>query len=115
MNLHDEVISLLGQIKYGIVYLITNEKFIQGSITSLLLGVITASTEGMGVITSEFMLNNFGLDIPSKWAMVPILFIPLSLMFWADNNTEEWRELVSETTGEEEAVEESKEESEENG
>jgi len=83
--------------KSGFVWLITREKFIQGGITSLLFGIISALTEGFGIIIAR----QIPLPIPAKWVMVPILILLLAVFIYADNNIEQWRELIQEKTGEE--------------
>lgn len=90
----------------GLIYILTSEKFIQGAVTSLLLGIITASTEGLGIFVSRMIQGTFGVFIPAKWTMVPLLVTLLAFFLWADNNTEEWRDFVRETTGEEPAEDE---------
>jgi len=88
-------------VKRTFVYTITSETFIQGLVTGAIVGVITAFIEGFGKYGSMGIYSLTGLFVPTKIVMG---FMMMGLAFfalWIESNTEEWREMVEKTTGEE--------------
>lgn len=80
--------------KKGLLWIVTREKFVQAGITSMMFGIISAATEGLGIV----IVSTFTLSIPAKWTMVPFLFVLLLVFLWADNNLEEYRDTVEQIT-----------------
>lgn len=88
------------------VYVITSEKVIQAVLTGSVVGAVTSWFEGTSVLISRSVVNVLGVFVPAKWILTLWLLGLFAAALWADNHTEEWRELVEEATGEEAAEDE---------
>lgn len=99
--------------KRGFVYFITSDKNIQAVKTAAAWGIVAAAVNATANVIQP--LVNVGLGAMTNAAIgyrigIPVSFVVLGLMigvFWvvdfADENTDEWRQLVEEATGEEAA------------
>lgn len=89
--------------KRGVVQVITSEKVIQAFLTGSVTGAVVSFFEGTAVIATGAVQGVFGVFIPAKWILAVFLLFVFYAAYWADNHTEEFRELVEEATGEEAA------------
>lgn len=85
------------------VWVVTHEKFIQSLVTSSMIGAVTSFGEGLSVYVEMLVVSVVGVYVPAKIYLAVGLMALFAFALWADANTEEWRALVEETTGEEAA------------
>lgn len=89
--------------KRGIVFFITSDKTIQSVMTGAAFGIISKSVE-TGSAVGQVALRDFGgLYVPRPTLSTIGLTGVFYVAFWADRNTEEFRSLIEEKTGEEAA------------
>lgn len=88
------------------VYFITSDKIIQAVMT----GGVVAIIQYWGVVTVEAANVLLALTplprVPQAVAVLVLMHTAVGIAFWADHHTEEWRQLVEATTGEEAADDE---------
>lgn len=89
--------------KRGIVEVITSEKIIQAGLTSALFGAMSFYIEGVAVYAQMLVAELLGILVHAKVIGGTALIGVFWLFYWADRNTERFRELVEEATGEEAA------------
>lgn len=86
--------------KRGIVYFVTSDKNIQAVKTAAAFGVIGSSVQALADTLNIAMAATIGVRIPVSW----LALVGMIGVFWvadfADENTDEWRALVEEATGE---------------
>lgn len=84
----------------GIVIFITSDKVIQSVLTGAVTGFIFSLNEGVATYFQLLLRGVVPLYIPVKmYAAVGAILLFIAA-YWADRNTEEWREYVREATGE---------------
>lgn len=81
-----------------LVYVATREKFIQAVLTGAIFAVINKLT--LNISLGLRGLFGFGTQPLSLLLMVAVAAIAL----WADAHTDEWREIIANVSGQEEAV-----------
>lgn len=89
--------------KRGIVWFVTWGKFIQALLTGSVIGAITSFGEGLSIYIRILVNEATGLYVPAKLYLAVLLVGLFFWALWADNNTEEWRDMVEDVTGEEAA------------
>lgn len=86
--------------KKGFVYFITSDKVIQAVMTASAFAVVASAIENFALLTNAF------IGLPKPTIVLVSMIVVFYTAMWADNNTEEWREIVERTTGEEVADDE---------
>lgn len=86
--------------KQGIVYVITSDKVIQAVLTGSVVGVVLSLNEGLSAYVQRWLVAALDVFIPVKLVAAVGSAMVFVLAYWADQNTEEWREWVREKTGE---------------
>lgn len=92
--------------KRGFVRFVTNDKTIQATLTGAAFGIISKASEGNAAIISWVLGQFSGIYIPQQFITAGFLVGVFAVAYWADRHTDEWRDLIAEKTGEDDAVEE---------
>lgn len=94
----------------GLVFLITSDKVIQAMLTSSITSVVFSFNEGVASYVQLGLEPYVPFYIPVKIYGSLGAALLVVICFWADRNTEKWRDGVREATGEE-VADDSEEES----
>lgn len=85
----------------GVVYFITNDKNLQAIKTGVAVGIVVKTVNVLSVGTQLIV------GVPDWLVALALLAVVWRFATWADDNTEEWRNLVEKAPGvDEEDVEE---------
>jgi hypothetical protein len=87
----------------GVVIFITSDKVIQSVLTGAVTAFVFSLNEGVAAYFQLLLKPYVPVYVPVKiYAAVGAILLFMAA-YWADRNTDEWREYVRETTGEETA------------
>jgi hypothetical protein len=84
----------------GIVYVITSDKIIQSVLTGAVTSVIFSFNEGVATYLQRAFVGITGVFVPVKFLAGLGAMGVFIVAYYADQHTEEWREYVRDTTGE---------------
>lgn len=87
--------------KRNFVHFITSDKFIQAVMTSSAFAIVSKGVETLGIVLNSTFLVHLGAKIPIPMFAFLSMMVIFPMAHWADSNTEEWREMVSENMSEE--------------
>lgn len=87
----------------GIVVAITSDKMIQAGVSTSFIGVFLSWNEAVAAWIQRLLAPYLPFYVPVKFYAGIGALLLATAFFWADRNTDEWREYVRETTGEETA------------
>lgn len=88
----------------GIVIFITSDKVIQSVLTGAVTGFVFSINEGVAAYFQLLFRPWVPVYVPVKIYAAVGATLLFMLAFWADRNTEAWREYVREATDEETAT-----------
>lgn len=87
----------------GIIYVLTSDKIIQAVLTGAVTGVVFSVNEGASTYVQLWIQQATGFFVATKLIAAIGATLVFMAAYWADQNTEEWREYVEDVTGEETA------------
>lgn len=87
----------------GFVYFITADKNIQAVKTAAAFGVIAGGVRSLAELVALVLESQASVHVPLSWLVLPGMVAVFWVADFADENTEAWRSLVEEATGEEAA------------
>lgn len=95
-----------GGLKRSVVRFVTRDKVIQAVATGGAFAVIDKASVNFAIAFNTVLSRLFGVRIPVQTLSLVAIVAVVALALWADDHTEEWREIVEEQTGEEAADDE---------
>ena len=87
----------------GFVIFITSDKVIQSVLTGAVTAFVFSINEGVAAYFQLLLRGVVPLYVPVKMYAAGGAIMLFMAAYWADRNTEEWREYVREATGEDTA------------
>lgn len=89
--------------KKGFVVFITSDKILQAILTGSVTAVVFSVNEAAAAYVQRWLAGVLPFFVPVKMYAAIGAIIVVVLAYYADRNTEEWREYVRDKTGEETA------------
>jgi|APHM01.1.fsa_nt_gi hypothetical protein len=100
---YDACMSGYKRGRRGFIYVVTSDKIIQSVLTGSLTSALLSINEGVAVFVRGWITALIGGFVPVKIVASVGAALIFVAAYWADSNTEAWREWVRQTTGEEPA------------